>query len=65
MPEFLACPEPSCGAPAEVVDRWAFASSSGPVPHVKTFCAAGHVFTPSEEALRRRQAVRPGRAAAG
>jgi hypothetical protein len=64
MPEFLHCPEPACGAPAEVVDRWTFASTSGPVPHVKTFCLAGHVFTPSEDTLRHRQAAPQGRAAA-
>jgi len=45
LPEIIACPEPSCLAPAEVVDRFVLASTDGPVEHVKTWCLAGHGFT--------------------
>ena len=45
-PEIIACPEPDCLAPAEVVDRFTLASTDGPVDHAKTMCLAGHGFTP-------------------
>ena len=42
---FIAtCPDPECGAPAEVVP-WAVAGSTGgPVAHVRTLCANKHRF---------------------
>jgi hypothetical protein len=46
MPDLIVCPNPDCDATAEIVDRWAFPSTDGPVAHVKTVCAAGHVLTP-------------------
>jgi hypothetical protein len=46
MPDVIACPDPACGAPARIVDRWTFGSTSGPVEHVKTGCERGHWFTP-------------------
>jgi hypothetical protein len=36
--ELTTCPD--CGAPAEVVDRYTLESTSGPVVHVATACAA-------------------------
>ena len=51
MPDVIACPDPACGAPARIVDRWSFGSTSGPVEHVKTGCERGHWFTPLVESL--------------
>ena len=44
--EFVSCPEPNCQAPAEIVDRFVLASTSGPVEHAQTMCLNGHVRTP-------------------
>jgi hypothetical protein len=39
-----ACPDPECGAPAEIVP-WAVAdSTNGPVPHVRTLCVNKHRY---------------------
>jgi len=35
---------PRCRAPAEVVRRWVFESTDGPMEHVKIVCALGHWF---------------------
>jgi hypothetical protein len=51
MSEIIACPDPTCGAPARVVDRWTFGSTDGPVEHVKTNCERGHWFTPTVDML--------------
>jgi hypothetical protein len=51
MPDVIACPDPACGAPARIVDRWTWGSSDGPVEHVKTGCQRGHWFTPTVESL--------------
>jgi hypothetical protein len=42
----VICPEPGCAAPAEVLDRWTFASTDGPLVHLKTRCLHGHCLTP-------------------
>jgi hypothetical protein len=42
----VMCPDPDCGQPAEVVDAWVWSSTDGPVPHARTRCLLGHVFTP-------------------
>jgi hypothetical protein len=47
----VACPDPTCPAPASVHDRWTWASTSGPVEHVKTGCERGHWFTPTVDSL--------------
>jgi hypothetical protein len=47
MQHIIHCPQPDCGAPAEIVDRWTWTSTNGPVEHVKTWCASGHWFTPA------------------
>jgi hypothetical protein len=39
-----ACPNPDCGAPAEIIPWAVAASTSGPVPHVRTLCASKHRF---------------------
>jgi hypothetical protein len=64
MPEPIACPDPTCTAPATVVDRWTWASSDGPVEHVKTTCTRGHWFTPPLEAVVALPAAAPLAAAA-
>jgi hypothetical protein len=40
----VECPEPGCTAPAEIVDRMALGSCTGPVPHVRTVCPSRHWF---------------------
>jgi hypothetical protein len=50
-PEIVACPDPACQAPATVADRFALASTSGPVEHLKTRCLDGHWFTPPADTL--------------
>ncbi len=45
----IDCPE--CALPAEVVDRFWLASTSGPVEHVSTRCVAGHRLTPRSQDL--------------
>ena len=51
MPSVLVCPDPTCQAPAESIGQWTLDSSGGPVEHVKTSCAVGHVFTPRAGSL--------------
>jgi hypothetical protein len=51
MDHIISCPQPSCGLPAQIVDRWVWGSSDGPVEHVKTWCANGHWFTPTLDML--------------
>ena len=47
----VACPDPTCPAPAWVYERWTWSSTSGPVEHAKTGCEAGHWFTPQAASL--------------
>jgi hypothetical protein len=54
MLEVIACPDPTCQAPARIVDRWTWGSSHGPVEHVKTGCERGHWFTPTADSIRLR-----------
>jgi hypothetical protein len=49
--EFARCPERSCGALAEILDRWELDSTDGPLEHVKTRCLHGHTFTVLAESL--------------
>jgi hypothetical protein len=44
MSSLLPCPDPGCGATAEVIDRSTLSSTSGPIEHVKTRCVRRHVF---------------------
>jgi len=43
---------PLCGLPAEIVARFTFDGSPGPVEHVKLACVAGHWFTLPVDSLR-------------
>lgn len=49
--EIVACPNPTCPAPAWVYDRWTWPSTAGPVEQAKTGCASGHWFTPMADSL--------------
>ena len=40
--DLVGCPD--CGAPAEVVDRFALPSTDGDVEHVKLMCLVRHWF---------------------
>jgi hypothetical protein len=51
MQHIVSCPQRTCTLPAQIVDRWVWASSAGPVEHVKTWCANGHWFTPTLDTL--------------
>jgi hypothetical protein len=51
----VRCPDHDCGAPAKVLDVWEFASTAGPVEHMKTRCTDGHIFTVPTERSRSRQ----------
>jgi len=44
MPDLIACPDPSCSAIAEIVDRVVVGSTSGPIEIVRTRCLHMHVF---------------------
>jgi hypothetical protein len=59
MPDPIACPDPTCTAPAMIIDRWTWRSTNGPVEHVKTRCARGHWFTPTLDALAAQPASPP------
>jgi hypothetical protein len=56
MPNVIACPDPTCRAPARIVDRWTWESTAGPVEHVRTSCERGHWFTPTVDLLDPRPA---------
>ncbi len=49
--EIVACPDPTCPAPARVFQRWTWLSTGGPVEHARTGCEAGHWFTPTADTL--------------
>jgi hypothetical protein len=51
MPDSIPCPDPTCTAPAQIIDRWTWGSTDGPVEHVKTMCGRGHGFTPPLDLL--------------
>lgn len=55
--EITSCPDDACRAPAEVVDRWTWASTDGPLEHVRTLCARGHGYTTPVEPLGLDQAL--------
>jgi hypothetical protein len=54
MAQVIACPDPTCPAPARIIDRWNWGSSDGQVEHVKTMCERGHWFTPPVASIRER-----------
>ena len=44
-------PCPSCGAPAEITERFILASTDGPVAHVALSCAGGHHYRMAADRL--------------
>jgi hypothetical protein len=49
MLDLTYCPEPDCGSPAEIVDRYALPSTDGPIEHVAVRCLQRHwFFMPTE-----------------
>jgi 2-polyprenyl-6-methoxyphenol hydroxylase-like FAD-dependent oxidoreductase len=56
MVTIVTCPDPTCRAPARIVDRWTWPSTDGPVEHVKCGCERGHWFTPLVDSLDLRPA---------
>lgn len=59
MFELIACPEPGCHAPAEIVSRFTLPSTDGPIEHLQTCCAQGHVFTPLAETIATEPVAEP------
>ncbi len=49
--QFNYCPHPACGALAEIVDRFALASTDAALDHVNMVCPHGHWFILPEERL--------------
>ncbi len=45
---FVACPDPDCLAPAEVLDRYTAVTTSGPAVFVTTRCVRRHHYTNEE-----------------
>ncbi len=45
MLDLIQCPDPTCRALAEVIDRFSLYSTDGPIEHVRTRCLRGHHFT--------------------
>ncbi len=45
MLDLIPCPDPTCRALAEVIDRFSLYSTDGPVEHVRTRCLQSHHFT--------------------
>jgi hypothetical protein len=43
---------PSCGLPAQIVDRFTLSGSPGAVEHIKIRCGAGHWFTAPVDSLQ-------------
>lgn len=57
MLTLVSCPE--CGCHAEVTDRFALASTDGPVDHLALRCVRGHLLRlPADSLPAQPQAVR-------
>jgi len=50
---------PSCGLPAQIVDRFTLSGSPSPVEHLKIVCTAGHWATLPIDWFREPPIVRP------
>ncbi len=66
----VACPEPACGAVAEIADHIRAGSTGATVVHFKTRCLRRHVFiVPADQVVRldlpEYGADRPGSGVAG
>jgi hypothetical protein len=56
--QIVACPDLSCGVPAEVVDRFVLTSTDGPIEHLRTYCVQRHIFTVTTERVAAKVRVR-------
>jgi hypothetical protein len=54
------CPEPTCDAPAEVIDRFVLSSTDGGIEHVKVRCLHRHWFLLPVSSLKPRVPARHG-----
>lgn len=45
MVHLIACPDPSCDAPAAVIDRYPLPPTDGPGEMLRTYCVRRHVYT--------------------
>jgi hypothetical protein len=52
--ELTQCPEPSCDAPAEVLDRIVMSSTDGGIEHIKVRCLHRHWFLMPVSSLKSR-----------
>ena len=51
MNQIVECPEPGCEMAAEVVSRWVWPSTDGPLEHVKVFCLQKVVYAVGQHSL--------------
>jgi hypothetical protein len=58
----VRCPNDECRLPAEVLDVWEFASTAGPVEHMKTRCPDRHIYTVPTRGRRSSQSAGEGAA---
>jgi hypothetical protein len=49
--DLTRCPDPVCGAPAEVANRWTLGSTSGALSMAHTICLNRHIFVLPERWL--------------
>jgi hypothetical protein len=42
--DLIACPQPTCDLPAEILDRVLIESTDGPVEHARIACLGRHRF---------------------
>jgi len=61
MLDLTICPEPTCEAIAEVVDRVVFESTDGPLEMLRTHCLFRHIFLLPAERVRSEARVSPRR----
>ena len=61
MLELVVCPDQTCAAVAEIVDRVTIGSTDGPLELVRTFCLDRHIFLLPVERLGREVTVHLGR----
>jgi hypothetical protein len=55
--DLTQCPDPECGAPAEVAHRWILGSTSGAMTMAHTICLRRHIFVLPESWLPKRESA--------
>lgn len=62
--QFTYCPDPACGAVAEIVDRFALSSTDGALDHAKVVCLHRHWFMlPAQALVTDAETAQPARSA--